>query len=99
MSKPFPLAPAHPERNCWGCDQYCSVADLRCGNGSVRTPHPIELFGEDWHITAPPPPRPSAPEADPPAALHRPPVVRHPQSGVQPATTNAIDMDFQSRMS
>lgn len=21
---------------------------MRCGNGSDRTPHPIELFGEDW---------------------------------------------------
>jgi hypothetical protein len=21
---------------------------MRCGNGSDRTPHPMELFGEDW---------------------------------------------------
>jgi len=21
---------------------------MRCGNGSDRTPHPAELFGEDW---------------------------------------------------
>jgi hypothetical protein len=48
MPKRFPVAPAHPERNCWGCDHYCAAADMRCGNGSVRTAHPIELFGEDW---------------------------------------------------
>jgi hypothetical protein len=48
MSKPFPVRPAHPERVCWGCDRYCKADDLRCGNGSVATPHPSELFGEDW---------------------------------------------------
>jgi hypothetical protein len=53
MPKRFPLAPAHPERNCWGCDQYCAATDMRCGNGSVRTPHPVELFGEDWFDGAP----------------------------------------------
>ena len=21
---------------------------LRCGNGTIRTQHPVELFGEDW---------------------------------------------------
>jgi len=21
---------------------------MMCGNGSVRTPHPAELFGDDW---------------------------------------------------
>jgi hypothetical protein len=24
------------------------VDDLGCANGTIRTPHPIELFGEDW---------------------------------------------------
>jgi hypothetical protein len=42
------LLPKHPERICWGCDKYCSAEDLRCGNGTIRTPHPVELFGEDW---------------------------------------------------
>ncbi|WP_461160645.1 DUF3079 domain-containing protein [Simplicispira piscis] len=46
--KKFPQAPAHPERVCWGCDLYCPAKDMRCGNGSDRTPHPAELFGEDW---------------------------------------------------
>jgi len=48
MSKKFPAHPKHPERNCWGCDQYCPATSLRCGNGSERTQHPVELFGEDW---------------------------------------------------
>ncbi|MFO1262346.1 MAG: DUF3079 domain-containing protein [Rhodoferax sp.] len=47
-SKRFPIAPAHPERVCWGCDRYCSADDMRCGNGSDRTQHPAELFGDDW---------------------------------------------------
>ena len=42
------VRPAFPERICWGCDKYCPADDLRCGNGTVRTPHPCELFGEDW---------------------------------------------------
>ena len=44
----FPTLPAHPERLCWGCDLYCAAKDMRCGNGSDRTQHPVELFGEDW---------------------------------------------------
>lgn len=44
----IPLYPSHPERVCWGCDKYCAADDLTCGNGSERTPHPIELFGDDW---------------------------------------------------
>ena len=47
-TKKFPNAPQHPERVCWGCDLYCPVKDMRCGNGSDRTPHPSELFGPDW---------------------------------------------------
>jgi hypothetical protein len=42
------IDPAHPERTCWGCDKYCPAADLACGNGSIRTPHPKELFGPGW---------------------------------------------------
>lgn len=43
-----PQLPPHPERICWGCDRYCPAHDLRCGNEVERTPHPVELFGEDW---------------------------------------------------
>jgi Protein of unknown function (DUF3079) len=39
------LHPKHPERVCWGCEKFCPAADLACGNGSVRTPHPDEIFG------------------------------------------------------
>lgn len=42
------LNPSHPERICWGCDQYCPADDLRCGNEIVRAMHPVELFGDDW---------------------------------------------------
>ena len=49
------LYPAHPERICWGCERRCSDTDLGCGNGTIRTPHPIELFGEDWDVFATPP--------------------------------------------
>jgi hypothetical protein len=42
------LTPKHPERVCWGCEKLCPASDLACGNGTVRTPHPAELFGEDW---------------------------------------------------
>ncbi len=49
MTKPkTALNPKNPERICWGCDKYCSADDLRCGNGTIRTQHPVELFGEDW---------------------------------------------------
>lgn len=44
----IPLRPANPERICWGCDKYCPADDLACGNGTIRTLHPVELFGEDW---------------------------------------------------
>lgn len=40
--------PAHPERICWGCDRYCPADAMICGNGSVATLHPSELFGDDW---------------------------------------------------
>ena len=48
MAKKFPIHPSHPERVCWGCDKYCPEDDLACGSGTIRTPHPVELFGEDW---------------------------------------------------
>jgi len=48
MAKNFPVNPKHPERICWGCDRYCPAKSLACGNGSERTMHPAELFGEDW---------------------------------------------------
>jgi hypothetical protein len=48
MKKRFPIVPARPERICWGCDKYCAADQMMCGNGSVRTPHPAELFGDDW---------------------------------------------------
>lgn len=45
----LPMHPSHPERVCWGCDKYCPADDLTCGNGSERTQHPAELFGDDWY--------------------------------------------------
>ena len=46
--KPGVLQPKNPERVCWGCDKYCPADDLACGNGTIRTPHPCELLGDDW---------------------------------------------------
>ena len=43
-----PLHPRYPERICWGCDKFCPADDLACGNGTIRSPHPVELFGSDW---------------------------------------------------
>jgi hypothetical protein len=51
MAKKFPLHPKHPERICWGCDKYCSVDNLGCGNGSSRTMHPVEMLGNDWYLS------------------------------------------------
>jgi hypothetical protein len=48
MAKKFPIRPAHPERTCWGCDRYCAADAMICGNGSERTQHPIETWGEGW---------------------------------------------------
>ncbi|MFZ3128301.1 MAG: DUF3079 domain-containing protein [Rhodoferax sp.] len=48
MKKKFPDHPANPERICWGCDKYCAANAMMCGNGSDRTQHPYELFGEGW---------------------------------------------------
>ena len=43
-----PLHPKNPQNICWGCDKYCPADSLACGNGTIRTLHPCELFGEDW---------------------------------------------------
>jgi metal-sulfur cluster biosynthetic enzyme len=48
----YPTHPAHPERVCWGCDEYCPADDLTCGKDTVRSPHPVELFGDDWQQLA-----------------------------------------------
>lgn len=48
IQKPALQNPVHPERVCWGCDKLCPASDLTCGSDTERTPHPIELFGEDW---------------------------------------------------
>jgi len=45
----IPISPKSPDRICWGCDKYCPADDLACGNGTIRTPHPAELFGDDWY--------------------------------------------------
>lgn len=64
MAKKFPDSPAHPERTCWGCDHYCAVGAMLCGNGSERTQHPVELFGEDWRDWGAAPAADSAPAPD-----------------------------------
>jgi len=60
----LPLRPPHPERICWGCDKYCPADDLACGNGTIRTLHPCELFGDDWLEWAEGDANVSAPTAD-----------------------------------
>lgn len=60
MAKHFPINPAHPERVCWGCDRYCPADALMCGNGSLATVHPSELFGEDWMTWGIDAPKPKA---------------------------------------
>jgi hypothetical protein len=44
----FPIHPKNPERICWGCEKMCPAGDLACGNGTIRSPHPVELLGDDW---------------------------------------------------
>jgi hypothetical protein len=48
LHRAAPLHPARPERVCWGCEKLCSADSLACGNGTIRTLHPVELFGDDW---------------------------------------------------
>jgi hypothetical protein len=70
MAKRFPIAPAHPERTCWGCDKYCAADAMACGNGSERSQHPIELFGPGWEREGLDPyaPAPVSESAAPPPA-------------------------------
>lgn len=68
MAKKFPIIPVHPERICWGCDKYCPSDSLACGNGSERTQHPSELFGDDWLDWQPPVPLQAEREDDAGAA-------------------------------
>jgi hypothetical protein len=67
MNKKFPVAPKSPHRICWGCDKYCPSDSLSCGNGSERTPHPAELFGEDWLEWGLGSAAPTIPSGSPPA--------------------------------
>jgi hypothetical protein len=67
MAKKFPIDPAHPERTCWGCDNYCAADQMICGNGTERTQHPVELFGEGWEKEGIDPLRPE-PREEPAAA-------------------------------
>jgi len=46
--KHVPTHPKHPERICWGCERRCPAESLACGNGTIPTLHPRELFGDDW---------------------------------------------------
>jgi hypothetical protein len=62
--KRISLQPARPERICWGCTKYCPADDLACGNGTIRTPHPVELFGADWAEWADRAPLPAAADPD-----------------------------------
>ena len=64
MAKKFPIHPAHPERNCWGCDKYCAADAMACGNGTSRTQHPVEFFGDDWFDWQAPAPVPTAKKPD-----------------------------------
>ena len=61
MAKKFPILPARPERTCWGCDRYCAADAMICGNGTERTQHPSELFGEGWEREGLDPLRPADP--------------------------------------
>jgi hypothetical protein len=63
-----PLLPANPERVCWGCEKYCPADDLACGNGTIRTMHPCELFGDDWLTWSSRDRRTPAPASDHPVA-------------------------------
>lgn len=45
----IPKHPKRPERICWGCERLCAANKMLCGNGSERSQHPCELFGDDWY--------------------------------------------------
>lgn len=63
MAKKFPVRPARPERTCWGCDRYCAADAMICGNGTERTQHPSELYGEGWEREGLDPLRPAVEES------------------------------------
>ena len=46
------LRPLAPHRH--GEEVPPPAGATACGNGSDRTPHPAELFGDDWHAWQPP---------------------------------------------
>ena len=48
MATKFPVNPGHPERICWGCEMFCPADVMRCGNGTDRAQHPVELWGPEW---------------------------------------------------
>ena len=85
MAKVFPIHPAHPERVCWGCDRYCPADSLACGNGTVRTQHPVELFGEDWAEWG----------LDAEAAKAEPPASGPPAQPSAPALPHVVDRDLE----
>jgi Protein of unknown function (DUF3079) len=43
-----PFAARQPGASLLGLQQVLPGDDLACGNGTIRTPHPCELFGDDW---------------------------------------------------
>ena len=47
IAQPEPVV-ASPEAPVDYRDRYCAADALMCGNGTVATLHPSELFGEDW---------------------------------------------------
>ena len=65
MAKKFPVNPANPERICWGCDQFCATTAMACAN--ERSPHPAELFGDDWQTWGDEQLAPATPPSDPSA--------------------------------
>jgi hypothetical protein len=84
MIDPRWLDPAHPERVCWGCDKLCPVNDLTCGNGTERTMHPAELFGEDWQAWRPP--EEERPSDDSPSEMSEPHTPIETRSAPSPPT-------------
>ena len=67
MARKYPIRPGHPERICWGCEKLCPADDMRCGNGTDRAEHPIELWGEDWIDSGPGIEGVTPPDADAPS--------------------------------
>jgi hypothetical protein len=46
----------------------CAADQMICGNGTERTQHPVELFGEGWETEGLDPLRPLAEDAPTPSA-------------------------------